>query len=250
MAIKSALFSALTTIVLILAFGNDWMIDKAAEGGDFARQTRLSVTSQLGFQFWDQPSDLRAGTIVRLLLLIVLAALFGGIVGRARPAAAFIGGWSAFLAASVVSAGVYALVVDEDFVSRPGSDTVDSFTLTASFGTSLGMWLGWLVGLAVLLGSLGRGQPKADTGRPAPAPGAWGSSPPVTSYDPPAAPYQPSGYDQPGGYAAPAPGGVPDAPQASPPPAPAPPPPAPGGPVIGSPPDRTQVFGEPPARDT
>ncbi|HEX7136038.1 MAG TPA: hypothetical protein VF228_25890 [Iamia sp.] len=243
MSIKSALYSAVTTVVLLLVLGNGWSVRKLTDEGDFALQTRFSVANQLDFQFWEQPDEPQTGTAVRLLLLIVLAAVLGGIVGRARPAAAFIGGWGAFLAASVVSAGIFGLIVDEDFIGRPGTDSVDTFTLTASFGTSMGMWLGWLIGLAVLLGSFGRGQPKVDTGRP--APGNWSSSPPPAAFDAPAAPYQP------GGYGGAAPVGGPDAPPAAPPqPGTAPPPPAPGGPVIGSPPDRTQVFGEPPARDT
>ena len=80
MSIKSALFAAITTVVLILALGNEWMVEQATEG-DFARLTRINVVSQLQFQFWDMPSDFRFPTVVRLILLIVLAAVFGGIVG-------------------------------------------------------------------------------------------------------------------------------------------------------------------------
>jgi hypothetical protein len=239
MSIKSALFAAITTVVLTLVLGNQWVVERAADG-EYASQTRLSITNQLRFQFWDLPSDIRGATVVRLVMLVVLAAVFGGIVGRSRPLAAFVGGWSAFLAASVVSAGIYAVVVGERFSGGPGSDLVDRFTATAAAGTSLGMWFGWLVGIAVLLGSLGKGQPQVDRGRGAPVPPstAWSPPPgsaesqyPPPSYDPPPA------YDPGGSYGAPAP-------------APAPPPADPGGPQIGAPPDRTQVFGQPPHRDS
>lgn len=228
MSIKSGLFAGITTVVLILVLGNSWMRDRAADG-DVAEVTRQSIVGQLQFQVWDQPSEIRTAMAVRLVLLVVLAVVFGAIVGRARPAAAFIGGWSAFLAAAVVSGGVYSLVVDDRYAGIGGEDTIDSFTTTAVFGAPIGMYLGWLVGLAVLLGSFGKGQPRVDTAPPGPAPAAW--PPPADPYAPPvAAPFGAAG---------------------DPGPAPAPPPPPPaGGPVIGTPPDRTQVFGEPPARDT
>ena len=226
MSIKSGLFAAITTVVLMLALGNEWVFERSFDA-DFAQTTRGSISSQLRFQLGELPSEIRGATILRLLLLVVLTAVLGGIVGRARPAAAFVGGWGAFLAASVVSGGVYGLVADEQFVARPGADTVDTFTSVASVGTSLGMWLGWLVGLAVLLGSFGKGQPKPATAPPPPS-GSWGA-PPAPAWEQPPPPAPPA-WDQPAH----------PAPQASPPP---------GGPVIGAPPDRTQVFGEPPARD-
>lgn len=231
MSIKSGLFAAITTVVLMLALGNTWVVEKSFDAG-FAQDTRLGISGSLRFQVGELPSEIRGTTIVRLVLLILLTAVLGGIVGRARPLAAFVGGWGAFLAASVVSAGVYGLLLDDRFVGRPGADTVDTFTSVASSGTPLGMWLGWLVGLAVLLGSFGKGQPKPATAyAPPPPAGSWGAppAPAPQSWDqpPPPAPAPPA-WDQP---AAPAP--------------PASPPPASGGPVIGAPPDRTQIYGEP-----
>jgi hypothetical protein len=232
MSIKSALFAAITTVVLILALGNEWAVEQARDAGETAIQTRASIVGQLRFQFWELPSEIRGPSVVHLVLLVVLAAVFGGIVGRARPLAAFIGGWSAFLAAAVVSAGVYGLILDDRYGGYSGSGSIDTFTGSASIGASLGMWLGWLVGLAVMLGSLGGDRAKtggAGVGAGAP-PAAWTPPPnPAGSFDPPPAPHHPGG-------------------SVAPPAAPAPP--APGGPVIGTPPDRTQVFGEPPARDT
>lgn len=247
MAIKSALLAAITTVVLVLALGNGWARDLATDGGRFALQTRTTVTGQLDFRVWDMPSEIRTATSVRLVLLVLLAAVLGGIVGRSRPLAAFVGGWGAFLAASVVSAGVYGLVVDDRFV-RPGSDAVDSFSATASFGAPLGIWLGWLVGLAVLLGSLGKGQPKPATRTPRPPTASW-DTPPRAGAPWPDAPRsdapQPDAaptWDRP-----PDPTGTP--PSGTGPSSPPVPPPSSGSPVIGTPPDRTQVFGEPPARD-
>lgn len=213
MAIRSGLLAGITTVLLVLVLGNERVIEEARGGGDLAFQTRTSVTGQLGFQVWDLPSEIRTATVVRLVLLVGLTVVLGAIAGRARPLAAFVGGWSAFLVAAVVSAGVYGLVVDDRFVARPGADTIDSFTVTASFGTAPGMWLGWLVGLAVLVGSLGQDR----RSRPAPSP------PPGPSWG---APAPPPPWEQ----------------QPAPPAAPSPPP---AGPVIGAPPDRTQVYGQP-----
>ncbi|QYG91632.1 hypothetical protein HC251_03715 [Iamia sp. SCSIO 61187] len=225
MSIKSGLFAAITTIVVMLVLGNGWVARRAGDGGDFAALTRQSIAGRLRWQVWDAPSGVQGATIAYLLSFIVVTAVLGAIVGRARPLAAFVGGWGAFLAASVVSSGVYGLVVDDRFAPRPGDDVIDTFSFNASPGAVVGMWLGWLVGLAVMLGSLGADR----RSRPAPPAGGWGGGP---AYDP--------GHD-------------PQAPEPSPfgpATAPPPPPPAPstGGPVIGTPPDRTQVFGEPPPR--
>lgn len=231
MSIKSALFAAITTVVLILAFGNDWALDQARDSGEFAFQTRNSIGSQLHFHFWDLPSEVRGAKVAQVVLLVLLTAVLGGIAGTGRPLAAFFGGWGAFLAAASVSAGVYALVLD-DRLDGLRTDTIDVFTGGATVGAALGMWLGWLVGLAVLVGSLGGDRSTtgwAGVGAGAP-PAAWNPPPnPAGSFDPPPVPHHAGG-------------------SVAPPAAPAPP--APGGPVIGTPPDRTQVFGEPPARDT
>lgn len=224
MSIRSGLLAALTTIVLTLVLGNVRVVRQTHDGGEFAALARGSITGNLRWQVWELPSQERGAVIVHLVALVLLAAVLGAIVGRARPLAAFVGGWGAFLAAAMVSSGVYGIVVDDIFTGRPpDEDVIDTFTATASFGTALGMWLGWLVGLAVMLGSFGADR-TTRSAPPAPPPGGWGS-----------------------------PGGDPQAPTSSPfGPAAAPPPPPPatpspgGGPVIGTPPDRTQVFGEPP----
>lgn len=233
MRIRAALLAAATTIVLILVLGTTWARDNLTEGS-FALQTRLGIIGQMQFQVWDLPSEIRGATVARLVVLVLLTAVLGGIAGRARPAAAFLGGWAALLGASVISAGVYSLFLDDRFDIRPGSDALDEFGLTASFGTPTGLWLGWLVGLAVMLGSLGQDRhraPRRDT-RPAPPTGSWPPPPPPPGPHPGDAPF---GGDAPGAPTGPgsqaSPGG-------------------PGAPVIGPPPDpdRTQVFGEPPAR--
>lgn len=246
MSIKSAVFAAITSVVLMLALGNEWVFENALEG-DFATQTRSSVSGSLRWQVWDVQSDVRGATVVHLLVLVALTFVLGGIAGRSRGLTALLGGWGAFLAASVVSLGVYGLVLDEDYLGG-SDDIVDTFSGAAGFGAPLGIWLGWLVGLAVLLGS------KApETTRPGPShvppaapPPGWTSGPGTepAPFSAPAQAYSPTGPHAAGPVSAPPPAApadpppFPDAPTVPP----AAPPPAPGGPVIGPPPDRTQVY--------
>jgi hypothetical protein len=239
MSFRSALLASITSIVLMLALGNEWVFEKALDG-DFARETRASVTGSLRWQIWEVPSDLRAATGVHLLVLVVLTFVLGGLAGRSGRVAAFFGGWAAFLAASVISLGVYALVLGENFSAY--EDVVDRFTASAGFGAPLGMWLGWLVGLAVMIGARApvatRAAPPVPGAGPGAPPASW---PPNAGYDPNPVAAPPPPYNATGPSAA---GPPPTAAPAPPPPSP-PPPPPPGGPLIGPPPDRTQVYGDP-----
>jgi hypothetical protein len=238
MSIKSGVLAAVTSLVLMLALGNEWVVERAFDG-DLAVQTRSSVTGSLRWQIWELPSGMRGAVAGHLVALVVLTFVLGGIAGRSRGLTAFLGGWAAFLAASVVSLGIYGLIIDDDFIDQ-GTDVIDQFTGSAGFGAPLGMWLGWLIGLAVLIGSKAPASAAAGAAPPAPPPPSW---PPSSGQDPvpftaPPTPYSPTGPQAAGPAPEPAPAAPP--PFAEAPPTAAPP--SPGGPVIGPPPDRTQVY--------
>ncbi len=187
MSPKSALFSGLTALVLILALGNPPVSDELVGNGstDTAALTRSALASPLRWDP-DMPSELLGPTVLRLVVLVLAAALLGGIAGRARPLAALVGGWGAAFGALALSGVTFALVADERYnpAVLPGSDTLDQITAGARAGSGLAFWLGWLFGLAVLLGSFGKKQPKILP------PGAVGGAPPPVSapgWTPPAA---------------------------------------------------------------
>ncbi len=253
MSIKSGLLAALVTVILILAFGNDWAAEKVQEADGSTAFTQAAVVIPL--HWGDEIQDGGTGaTIGRLVVMVLLTVVLGAIAGRARPLAAFVGGWGAFLMATVVSMGLYAFMAEEGssdsnvgFFFGAGADGLDQFTATSIFGAPSGLFLGWLVGLAVMVGSLQR-----ESAATLP-PSAW-EQPPSGSPFAPAPPGGPHGA--PASYGNPAPPGTESSPFGTPPgPPPAPataaPPPHPGappadGPVIGTPPDRTQVQGQPP----
>ncbi|HEU5149173.1 MAG TPA: hypothetical protein VFU19_01680 [Iamia sp.] len=185
MSIKSGLYAGVATIIVVLALGNQWSYENAVSG-TFAGQTRNTISFYLRFEVWNLNPDLRAAAVVRLILLVVLTALLGVFVGGGRPAAAFIGGWTSFLAASVVSAGVYGLVADEETLGVAAPDTVDTFTRVSAVGAPLGIFVGWVVGLAVLRATLDERQEAEEA---APAPPAVDPGPaPTADPLPPAAP--------------------------------------------------------------
>ena len=173
LSVRSGLYAGLTTVLVILLLGNRWVYE-GATSSTFANRTRSSISFYLQFGLWDLTPDQRPPAIARLVVLVALAALLGAAVGGTRPITAFVGGWAAFLAASVISAGVYGLVFDESIPEEPAVerglvDTVTSFGALA--GTPLGFWVGWVVGLAVLRAT--RDEREAATGpattRPVPA---------------------------------------------------------------------------------
>lgn len=189
-----------------------------------------TLTDQVISAFTWSPSRIndrvQAATYVAHAVFVLAVFVLGAATGRARPLAAFVGGWGASMGAMAVSGIAFAIVAGDDaFLS--GDGFVDRAYSVAAFRPGPMVAVGWLFGIAVLLGSFGAEQPKV-----APAGGGY-TPPPSSSAGPPPSWEPPS--------AAPAP----------PPPAAAPPPPAPaappaGGPSIGPPPDRTQVYGQPP----
>lgn len=240
MAIRSGIFGAITAVVLTLLAGNRWVIDNLPSGGPAPNATR----SVAAFFSWDPDRvfrDFRVATYVALVVFILATALLGAAAGRARPLAAFVGGWGAAVGAGAVSGIVFSLVAGEAASFQARGELVDRAYTSATNGTGPMIILGWLVGLAVLLGSFGAKQPKAaPSAGQAPPPG-----PPVADPYPPAPPvshpYPPA--PPPPGPGAPVEGPTPTYGTPAPTAPPAPPPP---GPSIGPPPDRTQVYGRPP----
>ncbi len=228
MAIKSGIFSVITGIVLILLLGNPPVGENLPDSQIAIASTRIN-----GFFFWDLgklSGTFKTAQIVSLLVFLAAVFVLGAIAGRARPLAAFFGGWGAAIGAAAIATIVYSLIVGSDgFYGGPGSDLLDRAYLAASDGAGVMVVLGWLFGIAVMLGSFGKNQPRVQPG----APGAY-PPPPGPTWDP--------------GPAAPPPSAVPPpaAPLPSPTPPPAAPVPPPAGPQIGPPPDRTQVYGQPP----
>lgn len=271
MSVKSGLFGAITTVVLMLLLGNRWTFDNVPDGGPAPETIRRTV----GLFSWDPDRvfrELRLETYVSLIVLIVAVLVLGGIAGRARPAAAFVGGWGAALGAAAISAMAFTLIAGEDFAfTGPDTEAVDRLFVYAGQGAGAMLPVGWLIGLAVMLGSFGAKQPQVAPTSAAPAPYPGGPTGPgspggPTGFPPPAA-SEPFGAPVPPGSAPAGPGSPapapppsapsPSAPPSAPPPgapgtaAPAAPPasapsPGPGGPVIGTPPDRTQVQPRPP----
>lgn len=171
MSLKSALFSALTAVVLIFGLGNRPLTDAVQDrsGGAFGLTSRAVVS----FYTWDPgrlPDELTGPTVVSLVAFVALAALLGGLAGRARPLAAFIGGWGAAVLAMVVASGLFTLTADEQLFGSfaRSSNALDRMTAGLGRGAAPGLWTGWVIGLAVLLGSLGAKQPPVE-GRSAPS---------------------------------------------------------------------------------
>jgi hypothetical protein len=149
---RSGLYAGLTLGLMMLVLGNGWVVDRL-RSGEYGLKPRTAVAEQLEWQLWRLDSDFRSFALLRLILLIVLTVGLGAIVGRARPAAAFVGGWAIFLFASIVSSGLAGETVKEGMMAQQGMDPVDQFSHIGQTGTSLGVGLGWLIGLAVLYGS-------------------------------------------------------------------------------------------------
>jgi hypothetical protein len=137
MSIKSGMLAGLVTVILILAFGNNWVAETVqdAEGSTAFTQAAVVIPLHWGDQIQDGGTGANLG---RLLVLVVLTSVLGAFVGRARPLAAFFGGWGIFLAASVVSMGLYAFMAEDgssdssiSFFLGGGGEGVDKFTTTA-----------------------------------------------------------------------------------------------------------------------
>lgn len=244
MSIKSGLFAALTAVVLILALGN------GAVGDNLPNDTITATAASIhGFFLWDLggfPGKVKTGQYAALVVFVGGVFVLGGLAGRARPLAAFIGGWGASIGAAALAGAVYTLIVGDEVGFGGSGDIVDRLYLTSGNAAGVMVWLGWLFGIAVMLGSFGKNQPRTRQAVPmggyAPPPGPQWNQGPAPAPPPPApAPAPAAGYGA--------------APAATPPPAPPPPPPTPApelhkpppaAPQIGAPPDRTQVYGQPP----
>lgn len=159
---KSGLYAGITLGVMLLVLGNGWVIDRL-RSGEYAIKARTAVAEQLEWQIWRLTPDFRSFALLRLVLLIVLTVGLGAIVGRARPLTAFVGGWAIFLFASIVSSGLAGETVKEGMMAQQGMDPVEQFSHIGQTGTSLGVGLGWLIGLAVLYGSPEWDQPTPAT---------------------------------------------------------------------------------------
>lgn len=260
MSRTSALLAAAAALLLILAGGNPPLSREFGFRGDDDPIAPLAVS--VDFLTWDfgrLDGDFQTATIVNLLLFFVLVTILGGLVGRARPLAAFIGGWGAAMLAAAFATGFARQVLDQRFSAGFGTgrpSRLTSFALGAQIGAGAAFWFGWVVGIAVLAGSLmGRRtivEPKkAKAGAPASyAPAAGG---PGQSWTGPSAPggqgegtagtgWAPAPSAQPAGTPEPAQSPFTNGPPSGAP-GPSTAPPESSGPVIGAPPERTRPVG-------
>lgn len=197
MSLKSALFAAVTAVVLIGVLGNP-PISEAVNERSVRDAGGLAGRGVVGPYSWDLsglPDDLGRPTVAGLVAFVVLVALLGGLAGRARPVAAFVGGWGAAVLAMALAGGVFALLTDDRFYGDPdGINVLDRVTVGMGRGGAPGVWTGWLIGLAVMLGSLGGKERQATPASAAASAPAWTPGPPPGAGGPayPPAPVAPS----------------------------------------------------------
>jgi hypothetical protein len=151
MSTRSALAGGAVTVAIVAALGNPAAQDAAAEEG-----ASVLLRTVVGVPGWDVPDgaggDVVGGVVLRLAVLIVLAAALCAAAGRARARGpALLAGWGALVVAGAVAAAVaYAYAVT---VILPGGTfgdlDGDGLVAAANDGAAFGLWAGWLVGLAV-----------------------------------------------------------------------------------------------------
>lgn len=146
----------LTAAILVLAFGNpayvDWVQGNTNENTAGGWFLRLLTWPAWRFDS-DQPvRDLIAADIKAILLIVLtalfLAALTNSQLSRARGTLSqLLAGWAAFIFAAAV-AGLLAAFI------QTNPSLLAAFQAAGSGGT-YGLFVGWIVGLAVLGGRRG-----------------------------------------------------------------------------------------------
>jgi hypothetical protein len=140
-------------VAIVAALGNPAAQDAAAEEG-----ASVLLRSVAGVPSWDVPdgagADVVGGVVLRLAVLIVLAAALCALAGRARARGpGLLAGWGALVVAGAMAAMVaYVYAVT---VTLPGGAfgdlDGDGLVAAANDGAAFGLWAGWLVGLAVAI---------------------------------------------------------------------------------------------------
>lgn len=169
MAKLSALLSGATGLLLIVLLGNPPVSREVFERRGDVPDVIVDV---FAFPRWDLdrlPDEVTGPTVVRLLLFIVVVAILGGLAGTGSRVAAFVGGWAASFLAAALASGAYFVSLDERYGGRPGQGVLDRFTQGMGTSTAFGLWTGWIVGVAVLVGSLLH-RPRHDAPPPPPLP--------------------------------------------------------------------------------
>lgn len=149
----------LAALILVLVFGSPWYGDWVEDntnattaGGWFLR---LLTWPAWRFDSDERVQDLLA-TNLRAILVVVLTALFLYFLPGTQLAAArgtlsqFFAGWSAY-----IFAGAFASLIAALFFSNPS--LLGAFQAAGS-GAAYGLFVGWIIGLAVLGGARGRGR--------------------------------------------------------------------------------------------
>ena len=150
MSVRSALAGAATTVVVVGALGNPAVVDEARDSDQQAIATTLT-----GFPNWDvadAPGEVVGLVALRLGVLILLAGLLCGLVGRARSrAAAWLGAWGAVtVAAAAAGAAAYVYQVPMIFDGTAPTPTyLDGLVQAVNGGAAFGLWTGWLAGVVV-----------------------------------------------------------------------------------------------------
>jgi hypothetical protein len=153
MSTRSALAGGAVTVAIVVALGNPAAQDAAGEDG-----ASVLLRTVAGVPAWDVPGgagrDVVGGVVLRLAVLIVMAAGLCALAGRARARGpAVLAGWGALVVAGAGAAAVaYAYTVT---VVLPGGTVGDldgdGIVAAANDGAAFGLWAGWLVGLAVAI---------------------------------------------------------------------------------------------------
>jgi hypothetical protein len=146
----------LTAVILVLAFGNsayvEWVRANTNEGTAGGWFLRLLAWPAWRFDSDEPVRDLIAADIKAILLILLaglfLAAMTGSQLSRARGTVSqLLAGWSAYIFAAAL-AGLLAAFIQ----SNP---SVLSAFQAAGSGAIYGLFVGWIVGLAVLGGYRG-----------------------------------------------------------------------------------------------
>lgn len=240
MSIRSALLAGLAALIMVLALGNPPIVEEISDDED----PSITLTSIVAPVAWDDgeegDNDDLGPLILRAATFVVAAAVLGGLAGRARKGAAFVAGWGVAFLAAGLGGVVYSLTVEEvgelGFSESPGALDKISLGTHFSLGFGLALWLGWIIGLAVMIGARTGLEKKANIAGPVDGPGAPAWTAPT--------------YSRPSDQGAPSPGAAdsPWAPPGSPGAIPGTtPPPTTQGPAIGPPPDRSERTEPPPS---
>lgn len=217
MSLRAALFAGVGALLLILALGNPAVSDALDEDETYGVWAQVvsgatwdtdTYGSEQGFGTFGEGEDgYRTGLVLRAVVFVLLCGLLGGIAGRARFGAAFIGGWGITFLASAIGTTVFIEVATPQSLSLGGNEdptVMDTLVSTSIFWAGLPLLFGWVVGLATMFGATLPQAPRrlATDLPPAPpppySPGAYAAGA-GTAYGPPPVGGAPS---VPGGVAA------------------------------------------------